>query len=83
MKGFEQAYDLYAIKTIATKSIGCLLCNPHLSYPLSGIDGENYYSYITSPGYQGIPNYEDFLSKEIYLNTKCSSKENELKMYNN
>ena len=50
----------------------------------SGINNKNYYSYITSPGFQGIPSYEDFISKdEIYLNTKCSTDKKQLKMYTN
>ena len=71
------------MKTIATKSIGCLMCHPYDDYPLSGLGGRNRYSFITSPGQQGIPSYEDLIKKDVYLNTHCSKNEDELRMYSN
>jgi hypothetical protein len=59
------------------------MCQPGYSFPFSGMNGVNYYSSVSSPGYQGVPPYEAFLDNNIYLKLECKTNEKELKMYNN
>lgn len=47
--------------TLLSKGAGCYSCNSIQSpYTYGGEGDENFYSYITSPGYDGIPPAEAF-----------------------
>ena len=60
LPNWNQNYDTAAMLTLLTKGFGCSSCQPKRNAP-SG-SHLTYYSYITSPGYDGIPPYEAFLN---------------------
>ena len=68
----------HAMDTIATKGYGCWTCAS-----MSEQSKRKSYSYITSPGFEGIPSHEDFKKGDVELQTHCSRKEEQLMMNTN
>ena len=81
LPNWNQNYDTAAMLTLLTKGFGCSSCQPKANAP-SG-SRLTYYSYITSPGYDGIPPYEAFLNKSVMLQYKCSTTKQKLQMNTN